>query len=316
MAVVYLFSGQGSQYVQMGSELYEGDELFRTRVRHFDCLIADLLGYPLYQAFLDANQRDPQLLLEDPITSGLLITQMTLSLYHLLKNHGCHADKFVGSSLGTLIALVCAGRISEEDCIKRIIKQGAVFKQKCEAGSMIAVLAPYQLFEHHPLLSELSELAGINYNRSFVIAAPSGNVSEIDSILSQLEVPFTKLPVSRAYHSRWIDSARNAILDCYSDIKICSNGAPVFCSSIADELTQVNAASIWRAVRSPMYLKNTFNKLELEGHNTYVDIGPSGTLVNIAKQNRAQESLSSFVPLMTPFKNSKKNIIDYLQMLK
>jgi acyl transferase domain-containing protein len=115
----------------------------------------------------------------------------------------------LGSSLGTFAAATVGGYLGVEDAMAAVLEQAMAFEASCERGSMIAILADPSLYDES-FLNERSEMAGVNFKSHFVVSAAHSDLDPIEATLKHRDVLFQRLPVSFAFHSRWISRWRRA----------------------------------------------------------------------------------------------------------
>lgn len=315
MATVFMLSGQGSQYYQMGRDLFSQDALFNQHLTALNSMVYDLVG----QSVLDViycpakNISDP---LDEALISGLSISVIELALIKTLNNKGIYADILLGSSFGTLVAAIVANCMSEEEGIHYLANHGSIFKETCDEGNMITVLASPQHYYESLSLHTMADLAGIYFDSSFVISLPDQHLNDVELTLKKLDLSYQKMPVSRAYHSRWIESAKDKILELYGQLGSRMPKIPLYCASHIQSLEEINAHVFWNVVRGPIQFQETIRWMEHTGPHQYIDVGPSGTLATILKYALAPNSQSQPFPVLSPFKQSVKNLNQLLSRLK
>ena len=304
---VFLFSGQGSQYFQMGKELFEQNGVFRDSMYRLDQIVRDLSGQSVIEAVYSPDSRKT-----DPFDRTLLthpaILMVEYSLAQCLIVAGIVPNAVLGSSLGSFAAAAVAGCMAIEDAVAAVVQQAAAFESRCDAGGMLAVFAEPSLFEQ-AFLREHSELAGVNFSSHFVISAPQHHFEPIEAGLRNRNIAFQRLPVSFAFHSKWIDAARVPIETFLQSIQTKSSRLPLVCCERAGILTDPpDGAYFWRLVRGQIRFRETIAQLEREAPRRYIDVGPAGTLATFLKYGLPPSSTSTVHPLLTPFGQDRKNL--------
>lgn len=311
MATVFMYSGKGSQYYQMGKDLFDTDDTFREHLRNLDRSIQVRFKKSVLEEIY-AEGKSIMDSLDDSVLSGLSLMLLELALTRTLIDKGLKPDILLGSSFGTIVASIVADCVDEETAIEFIIEHCKLFETKCGEGCMVAVLAPPQFYDDNTVLQNLSEMAGVNFNKSFVISMPEENFKEVEKSLIKAEVPFQRLPVRRAFHSKWIDNAKTDFMSLYTGVDFNTSRIPIVCTSSSSPLEEVNENSFWRVVRGPINFQDTAIWFESRGPHTYIDLGPFGTLATFLKYTLPTESASKIFPILSPYKQSSKNMKNVL----
>jgi len=301
---VFMFSGQGSQYHQMGRQLYEGNASFRRWMDCLDDLACGISGRRVIDAVRAGSKADvfDRLGLTHPA-----IFMVEYALARCLIEAGVEPDVTLGASLGTFAAAAIAGFIEPEDAMAAVLAQARAFETTCEPGGMIAIMADPSLHEES-WLGERSEIAGINFDRHFVVSSPARELDAIESALKQRSIVFQRLPVRFAFHSRWIDRLREPLTAAMSSLRTGPGDLPLACCERGGKVAQLPADHFWRIVRHPIRFRDTILDLERRGPHRYVDVGPSGTLATFAKYALPATTVSSTHAILTPYGQDLKNL--------
>lgn len=308
---VFMFSGQGSQYYQMGKQLFQENAVFRQWMTRLDDLAYEISGKRVVDAIYSAGKGEifDRLLLTHPA-----IFMVEYSLAQCLINEGIEPDLTLGASLGSFAAAVVAGHMGAEDAMIAVVKQALVLESSCEEGGMIAIMADPSLYEER-FLSERSEMAGINFSTHFAVSAKWRDLDAIEAALKERDVVYQRLPVRFAFHSRWIDSARERFTSLMRSIPIGKGDLPLACCEQATTLTYLPDDYFWPVVRNPIRFRDTVAHLERCGAHRYIDVGPSGTLATFAKYALPQNTESTAHPILTPYGHDLKNLAALLAMV-
>lgn len=299
MKKVFLFSGQGSQYYQMGRSLYRSSAVFRNRMDRHDEILADLLGHSVRDVIHGERSRSDRF--DQTMLAGAAICMIELSLAETLVHHEVMPDIVLGASLGVFAAAVMAGSLSAEQALQLTVRQGQVFERCCEAGTMVAVLGSPSIYHRTPTLRDNSDIAAINFDGHFVLALPQEAWPEVESALRHSGETYQRMSVSRAFHSRWIDSAEAEFKACVRGMRALPPRMPLVCCAPAAALSSVDEETLWQTVRQPIRFQTAVAELERSGPCLYVDVGPSSTLATFLKYQLPPGSPSAIQPLMTMF---------------
>ena len=176
-----MFAGQGTQYYQMGMELYEREPVFRQFMDRADLLVHELINESLvdviYRARADRFEPFHRLLHTHP---AILVFECALA--EVLLSRGFRPDYLLGYSLGEFACLVISKAISFEDALVTLIKQAELVEYCVPRGQMLAILDSADLVDRHPEAFRQCVVAAYNTPRNFVLSAPTEALSRVQKV--------------------------------------------------------------------------------------------------------------------------------------
>lgn len=300
-AIAFLFSGQGSQYYQMGQSLYENNSVFKRWMDAGAEIAAPQLGLSLTELLY--RQRTSKF---DPPFDRTLYTHPTLfiieyAVTQVLLSYNIRPDLLLGYSMGECVALAVAESLTFEDSIKLLIRQAELIEQSTEPASMLAVLETPEIRRKHPDIFEDTELAGINYDKHFVITGRPPAIERANKFLNDREILAQILPVRHGFHSPLIDPVADEYQEYCKTIPLRPPNIEIVSSCYGRKLEAADLSSdfVWRVVRSPIQFKLAIDDLEQRRQCLYIDAGPAGTLAAFLRQitgdpTRAKMTLNQF----------------------
>ncbi|MGF7031550.1 bacillaene synthase trans-acting acyltransferase [Paenibacillus mucilaginosus] len=298
--IVFMFSGQGSQYYQMGRALYDGHPVFRHWMDTLDRSCLGIGGYSVTRELYDERQPAGKNFDRLEYTHPAIF-MLEYALANVFMELGLHPQYVLGTSLGEYAACAVAGALDYETALASVIVQAEMIRTECEPGGMTAVLAPYTLYYDEPVFHTNTELASVNYDTHFVVAGGEAGLTAVEQYLKGREITFQRLPVPYGFHSRWIEAARMPYARHLGSVTLHSPRMKVVsgCMGVQENL---DAESLWEAVREPLFFRSAIKALKPEKSKIYIDLGPSGTLANFMKQNRYLGlATEDIYPVITPF---------------
>ncbi len=293
----------------------ESEPLFRQWMETGDDLVRQSMGFSLLERLYG-----PQALPGQPFdqleASHPAIFLVQYAMAKVMIGHGIRPDLLLGVSLGEFTAQAVAGMMPFATALGAVCQQPALFFRTCPAGGMIAVLASPDLWTASPTLSAKSELAGINSDSHFVLAALHADLGEIEDELRRLAVPFQRLPVPFAFHSRFVAPAEQAWRESFGGMARDTPFWPVWSACDIGPIGPADADQGWRIVRQGMKVQETIAKLEAKGGAVYVDLSPSGTLAALLRQGLPPGSTSRLLSVLSPFGGDRERLNKTLTTLR
>ncbi len=299
-----MFSGQGSQYYQMGKQLFENNTMFRDWMLYLDGLNRKLSGNGVIDTIYSRQKSE---VFDNTSVTHPAIFMIEYSLSKCLMQMGTTPDMTLGASLGSFAAAAIAGYIKVEDALAAVVEQAAAFEASCECGGMIAILESPSLYDED-FLREHSVMAAINFDKHFCISGKQADLERIEATLKQKAITHQRLPVSFAYHSPWIENSRKQFEEFVKKVPIEEGHLPIACCGYSTVFTNLNTHFFWDAVRQPIRFMDTITHMELRGPYRYIDVGPSGTMATFTNYVLSESSHSTAHSIMTPFGREEKNL--------
>jgi acyl transferase domain-containing protein len=273
--VVFLFPGQGSQYLRQAQGLYKSEPVFQ---KHFDeCarLLKPHLGVELGQVLYpstgdgaEASARIEQTELAQPI---LFVTEYALA--RLWMRWGLKPAAMLGHSLGEYVAACLAGVFSLEDALRLVAVRGRLMQQQ-PAGSMIAVALPEE--ELAPLLSPEISLAAVNDANSCVVSGSFESMAKFTDELTRREIGFRHLHTSHAFHSTMMEPVLGEFARELRQVRLQVPQIPFISSLTGTWITaeQTTDANYWtRQLREPVRFSQGLRELLSEPERVFVEVG-------------------------------------------
>ena len=205
--VVFMFPGQGSQYVNMGLELYQQEPVFREQVDLCSQLLKSHLGFDLREILYPSDEyiEEARLKLDQTFITQPALFVIEYALAKLWMQWGIKPQAMIGHSIGEYVAACLAEVISLQEALELVTARGKLI-QELPVGAMLSVSRPYE--DVQPLLSSGLSLAASNGPSHCTISGPADAITALEVQLAEQGIEGRRLRTSHAFHSSMMDQIK------------------------------------------------------------------------------------------------------------
>ncbi|MFM6011148.1 MAG: beta-ketoacyl synthase N-terminal-like domain-containing protein [Dolichospermum sp.] len=327
--VVALFSGQGSQYLEMGREAVMNFPSLRQLYGKMDNLLKQSNLQPISEVVFphstfDETEKKAQIAaLQRTEYAQPAIGVFSAGLYGILQQAGFKADFTAGHSFGELTALWAAGVLSEADYLFLVKSRGQAMAAPKDPdhdpGSMLAVKEDISKIE--PLLKQFSRVSIANFNSptQIVLAGPKLEIDKIHHACQKLGYGAVLLPVSAAFHTPLIAFAQKSFAIATKSVTFKNPQIPVF-SNVTGKYYPQDATAIQKNLESHLassvLFKQQIENIYAAGGYCFVEFGPKRVLSNLVKEILGERPHITISLNPSPQKNSDRSLREAVVQLR
>ncbi|MBQ6675036.1 MAG: ACP S-malonyltransferase [Ruminococcus sp.] len=279
---VFLFSGQGSQYVGMAKELYEG---FPAAKAYFD-KASEVLGFDIADICFNGPEEE----LNKTINSQPAIMATSLAAFAAATESSITFDGVAGHSLGEYAAMVAAGVVSVDDGFKLIKARAAAMQKAAESssGAMYAIIGLDA--DEVERVCEQTEgyVVPVNYNSAVqtVIAGETDACERAAAAFAGMKKKAIKLNVASAFHSKLMQSAADEFIETAKTIAFNPPKVEFYSNVLGTKLEDISnmPEMLARHIVSPVRFTSELNEMEKAGYENFIELGPNKVLTGLVKK--------------------------------
>ena len=279
--IMFMFPGQGAQYIGMGKAMYDKYE----KAREIFDIASKVTGLDIPALCFEDNDKLN-------ITEYTQIAMLTAeaAIYAVMEEQGLKCDYTAGLSLGEYGALIAAGVLSFEDAFKVVRQRGIFMQEAVPAGGAMAAVLGLDAAVIEKVCGETEGYAAIaNYNcpGQIVITGEEAAVNKASEVLKEAGAKrVVPLNVSGPFHSKMLVPAGERLGKVIDETTINDVKVPYVANTTAELVTKsVNIKELLvKQISSSVRWQQTIELMLKEGVDTFVEIGPGKTLSGFMKK--------------------------------
>lgn len=309
---VFLFPGQGAQYMGMGKDLYQKEAIYRSAFDLCDKLFSEHTDFSikglLYSSISLEGAEDK---LSNTRYTQPVIFAVSYALAKLWESKGIEPSSLAGHSIGEFVAACIAGVMSLEDAVRLVAKRGELISD-LNPGSMLSIRSSAETIL--PLLPATVTIAADNAPNLCVASGPSEAIKEFAEELKKKEIPSKLLVTSHAFHSTMMEPALDEFAAVLNTVQLRNPKISIMSTVTGEWLKDSEATSVeyWT---NHMLLPVLFNKaianlLKEMPEAAFIEVGPGNGLSTLMIQH---DDAKAFIAVQSLSRTSKDTEIDFFE---
>ncbi|MGA9527480.1 MAG: amino acid adenylation domain-containing protein [Terriglobales bacterium] len=313
-AIVFLFGGQGTQYVNMGLNLYDGEPLFRAVVDDCCEYLKPHLGRDLREVLYPpvGDEKTAQISLQDTFFTQPSIFAIEYALARFWQSLGIEPATMAGHSIGEFVAATLAGVWKLEDALSIIALRGRLM-QELPRGSMMAVNSAAESIAD--TLPTALQIASNNAPALCVVSGPEAEVAEFQKRLEAEGIVCRHLHTSHAFHSAMMDPMVKPLREAVSKIELHAPVRP-FVSTVTGRMitaAETTDPAYWaNHARATVEFSKAIQCLKEQDYDLFLECGPRSTLCSLARQHFTAEHPATAIPTFADTHESNTELATFL----
>jgi len=277
--LAFVFSGNGSQWPAMGSQLLASEPVFRDAVAACDALFHTATGWSIADELRTGSVE--RMARTDVAQPALLAVQ--LGLVALWRSWGIEPDAVMGHSVGEVAAAHVAGILTLEDTVDVMLHRSRQQQRTAGSGAMAAIgLPPADVVSALAPYDEALCVAAVNSPRSVTVSGDRAAVRDLVRSLAAAGVFARELPLDYAFHSKHMSPIQADLLAALADLRPRAASLPFVSTVTGYELAgpELDAEYWWDNIRQPVDFAAAVGELTSTGDTVFVEIGPHPVLAH------------------------------------
>lgn len=311
--ITFMFPGQGSQYLNMGRELYETEPEFRDTINNCSEILKPLINLDLKTVLYPEDTESNSRQIYETAIAQPVIFSVEYGMAKLLMKWGIKPKQMIGHSIGEYVAACLAGVFSLEDALSLVAWRGKLM-QEMDEGAMLSIsLTEVELT---PLLTNDLSIAAINSPSMCVVSGPIQAVANLEERLKKQKIYSVRLQVSHAFHSIMMEPMLHMFLKQISQIKLLPPQIPYLSNVTGDWIIEEEALNpeYWvKHLRNTVRFSDGAAKILETGRTILIEVGGGRTLSTLVRSH------SGFHPqehtVLNSMRHPKEVVTDTHQLL-
>ncbi|MEP7133412.1 MAG: beta-ketoacyl synthase N-terminal-like domain-containing protein [Chloroflexota bacterium] len=311
--IAFIFTGQGSQYAEMGRELYASEPRFAETINRIASFMDPELDAPLLEVLF--GEKSAQYLENTRYVQPALFA-LEYALADVIRYWGVEPAFVIGHSIGEIVAACVAGVLDLEDAARFVVARGRLMGSLPEGGTMLAISAAPEQVQRWIQGKEADvAIATVNGPHAVVISGRAEAVAAVGAMAQTAGRQIKELEVSHAFHSPLMDPILDELTQVAASMRISPPRIPILSNTSGDFFGDVIKPEYWSGqVRNAVLFHQGMEKIIAAGCSLTVEIGPHPALTPVIVTAFDSPSLQT-MPTLRKDKKDANNLLAALSAL-
>jgi len=284
--ITFMFSGQGTQYVNMARDLYENEKVFRECVDYCEKVLEPHIGFKITETLYPpagGEELAAEKLSQTSITQPALFT-VEYSLARTFMSWGIKPQSMIGHSIGEYVAACISDVMSIDDALYLVSQRGRLI-QSLPSGDMLFI--PKSSAEVEEYCNDKVALATANSPIATVLSGDSDSIALLQKRIASVGIHGKIIRTSHAFHSQMMDPILEDFKLLFEKITLRAPKIPIVSNVTGDWLTAKQAVdpAYWAShLRQTVKFSKGIEKASKGQARYFLEIGPGNSLVQFAGQ--------------------------------
>ena len=311
--LVYMFTGQGCQYINMGLDLYKCEPVYKKYIDSCFDILKEVTSKDLKSILYPGEEEINEELILKPENSQPILFILEYSLVMLLKHYGIEPDIMIGYSFGEYVAACLAGTMELKDSLKLLHIRGELLK-KASKGAMLSIPLPEE--EVKEMIDENISIA-IDNRDSCIVSGTDESICKLENELKEKKYLCMRIDIEYAGHSHLLNAIRDEYESYVKNVKL-NNPKIDIVSGITGRLVdngEITSVEYWgRHLTSTVKFVDGIKEISKNSNNVFIEIGPGNSLSMLAK--RIIENNECDHKVINLIRNKANKILDSKYLLE